>query len=161
GTAWRETARMTANRTFDQKPWPLSRIARRMTHSFLRSHGLKGSERRVMLPRGLADCSAHHHLEDLVVAEAGRPRSGDVLIGDLVGVLGDLVDQRVQRLGKSCIVERGTALSARRLTVSFEDPGDQRFPRLRNIRHAILPPTPSNRRSVAKGSGVPALCIGR
>src|SRR5262249_15218512 len=142
GTGWRETARMTTNRTFDQKPWPLSRIARRMTHSFLLCHGLKGTEPCVILPCGLANCSAHHDLEDLVLAEAECPRSGDVLIGDLVGVLGDFVDQRAQRLGKPCVGKHGTALGARRLAVSFEDPRYQRLARLRNIRHVILPPAP-------------------
>src|SRR4029450_10406076 len=112
GTGWRETARMSANRTFVPKPWPLSRIARRMVTPSAR--GIEGRERRVVLPRGLADRRAHHDLEDLVLAEARCPRRGDVLVGDLVGVLGDLVDQRAQRLGKPCVVERGAALGVRR-----------------------------------------------
>src|SRR5262249_8923608 len=136
GTGWRETARINANRTFDQKPWPLSRIARRI--SPLLGRGLKGRERFVVLAAGLAGWSANHRLEDLVLAEAGCPRSGDVLISDMVGVLGDFVDQSVQRLAKPCVVIRGTALGARCLAVSFQDPRDQRLSRLRNIRHAIF-----------------------
>jgi hypothetical protein len=77
------------------------------------ARGIEGRERRVVLPRGLADRRAHHDLEDLVLAEARCPRRGDVLVGDLVGVLGDLVDQRAQRLGKPCVVERGAALGVR------------------------------------------------
>src|SRR6516225_7084381 len=100
---------MIANRAFVPKPWPLSRIARRI--SPLLRRGLEGRERFVVLSAGLADCGAHHHLEDLILAEARCPRNGDVLIGDLVGVLRDLVDQRAQWLGKTCVVERGTALS--------------------------------------------------
>src|SRR5262249_16192026 len=148
-TGWRDTARMSANRAFVPKPWPLSRIARRI--SPLLRRGLKGGERFVVLPAGLADCSAHHHLENLGLAKAGCTRRAEVLICDLVGVLGDLVDQRVQRLGKPCVVERGTALGARRLAVSFEDPRDQRLARLRNIRHAMLPPTPQPRGRTTRG----------
>ena len=36
---------------------------------------------------------------------------------------------------QACVVERGTALGARHLAIPFEDPRDQRFARLRNIRH--------------------------
>jgi hypothetical protein len=39
------------------------------------SRGLEGRERRVVLPRGLADRGAHHDLEDLVLAET-TSRSG-------------------------------------------------------------------------------------
>src|ERR1700722_3292744 len=97
-TGWRNTARMSANRVFVPKPWPLSRIPRRI--SSLLGRGLEGPERCVVLPAGLADGGAHYHLEDLVLAEAGCSRSGDVLISYLVGVFGDLVDQHVQRFGK-------------------------------------------------------------
>ena len=54
----------------------------------------------------------------------------------LWAVLGDLVDRRFQRLGKPCVVKRGAALGVRSTAVSFEDPRDQRFARLRDIRHA-------------------------
>ena len=80
-----------------------------------------------MLPRRLADCGAHNDFEDLVLTQAGCLRSGHVLVSDPVGLLGDFVDQRIQRLGESCMVERGTALGARRRAVSFEDPRDQRL----------------------------------
>src|SRR5262245_19368927 len=35
GTGWRETVRTGANKTFDPKPWPLLRIARRVLGGFL------------------------------------------------------------------------------------------------------------------------------
>src|SRR6266508_3848530 len=145
GTGWRETARMSAKSTFAPKPWPLSRIVRRMLIPF--SCGVEGSERRVVLPRGLADCRAHHDLEDLVLAEARCPCCGDVVVGDLVGVLGDLVDQRAQRLGEPCVVERGAALGVRRPAVSFFYPRDQRFACLCDIRHAVLPSSYSLKRA--------------
>src|SRR6266540_4387644 len=147
GTGWRETARMSAKSTFAPKPWPLSRIVRRMLIPFGR--GVEGSERRVVLPRGLADCRAHHDLEDLVLAEARCPCCGDVVVGDLVGVLGDLVDQRAQRLGEPCVVERGAALGVRRPAVSFFYPRDQRFACLCDIRHAVLPSSYSLKRATA------------
>src|SRR5574341_299846 len=108
GTGRREATRMNANRSFVQKPWPLSRIARRMLTSFGR--GLQGSERRIVLPRGLADGGTHHELEYLVLARPRCPRSGDVLVGDFGGVLCHRVDQHAQRLGEPCVIERGAAL---------------------------------------------------
>src|SRR5215813_14931859 len=99
-TGWRDTARINANRAFLPKPWPLSRIVRRIS-SLLR-RGRKRRERLLVLAARLADCSAHHHLEDLVLAQARCPRSSEVLIRDPVGVPGDLADQLAQRLGKPC-----------------------------------------------------------
>ena len=45
-----------------------------------------------MLPSGLADRRAHHQLENLVLAEAGLPGCGDVVIGHL----GNLVDPNTE-----------------------------------------------------------------
>jgi len=45
----------------------------------------------------------HHDLKDLVLAEARCPRRGDIFVGDLMGVLGDLVDQRAQRLSSPAL----------------------------------------------------------
>src|SRR5262245_16028296 len=120
GTGWRVTVRMNANRAFAAKPWPLSRIARRMLTLLLR-RSFEGRDRRVVLPRRLADRGAHHDLEDLVLGEAGFARRSDVLVGDLVSVLGNLVDQTAQRRGEPCVVERRAALSQRRPPVAFED----------------------------------------
>src|SRR5262249_26605196 len=108
-TGWRDTARINANKAFLPRPWPLSRIGRRIS-SLLR-RGRKRRERLLVLAARLADCSANHHLEDLVLAEAGCPRSSDVVIGDTVGVFGNLVDQLIHRRGKPCIVKRATTLS--------------------------------------------------
>ena len=60
--------------------------------SLLPGRGLKGRKCRVVLPSGLADSGAHHDLEDLVLAEARCPRGGDVLVGDPIGMLRNLVD---------------------------------------------------------------------
>src|SRR5262249_33805907 len=133
GTGWRETARTNANSAFVAKPWALSRIARRMLTPLDR--GFEGRDRRIVLPCGLANRGAHHDLEDLVLAEARCPRRGDVLVGDLGGLPGDLADQGARRLGEPRIVERGAAQDARRMAVSLEDPRDQRLARLRDIRH--------------------------
>jgi hypothetical protein len=62
------------------------------------------------LPRSLAERGADNNLENLVLAEARCPRRGNVRIGDPVGVPGDLLDQRAQRLGNPRVVKRGTAL---------------------------------------------------
>src|SRR5262245_15050727 len=129
---------MSANRAFVPRPWPLSRIARRIVTPL--GPGLQGPERLVVLSAGLADRGAHHHLEDLVIAEAGCFHSGYVLVGDPVGVFGDLIDQLFQRRGKLCVVEGGTALDARRLSLSFEDPRDQCCAPLCDIRHGFSPP---------------------
>src|SRR5262245_9339471 len=101
---------MSANRALAPKPWPLSRIARRMLA--LTPCSLQGHERLFVLPGGLADRGAHHYLEGLVLAEARAAGGGDVRVGDLARVLGDLADQRVQRLGESRVVERRTTLGA-------------------------------------------------
>jgi hypothetical protein len=74
------------------------------------SRGLEGIERRVVLPRGLADRGTHHDLENLVLAEARCCHCSDVLVGDRVSALGDFVDQCPERLGESGIVERRAAL---------------------------------------------------
>src|SRR5438128_917957 len=50
-----------------------------------------------------------------------------VCIGDLVGPPGDLVDQRPQRFGEPCVVERCATVSVRCPAASFEDSRDQRF----------------------------------
>jgi hypothetical protein len=45
-------------------------IGSRGAYSIILGRSLEGRERRVVLPRGLADRSADHDLEDLVLAEA-------------------------------------------------------------------------------------------
>jgi len=52
---------------------------------------------------------------------------GDVVVGDLAGVLGDLIDQRSQRLGKPRVVERGMVLGVRRPAFASKNPRDQRL----------------------------------
>src|SRR5262245_2529976 len=138
GTGWRLTTRMNANRAFAPRPWPLSRIARRML--VLPGRSFEGRDRRVVLPCRLADRGAHHDLEYLVLGEAGFPRRSDVLVGDLVGVLGDLVDQGARRRGEPRIVERGAPLSPRRPPVAFEEAREQRSAHLRDVRHAVPSP---------------------
>src|SRR5262249_24372672 len=135
GTGWRLTARMNANRAFAPRPWPLSRIPRRML--VLPGRSFEERDRRVVLPWRLADRGAHHDLEDLVLGEAGFSRRSHVLVGDLVGVLGDLVDETAQRRGEPCVVERGAALSQRRPPVTFEDAGEQCAARSRDVRHTV------------------------
>src|SRR5262245_33676707 len=104
---------------------------------FLFGRGLEAASA-ISYCRVLTDRRAHHELEDLILTGARRPRRGDVLVGDLVGVLGDLVVQHRQRLSEACVVKRGAAQSAGRPAVSFEDPRDQRLAstwrRLRKIR---------------------------
>src|SRR5262245_5008297 len=97
----------------------------------------EGRNRRNVLSCGLADRGADHDLEDLVLAEAGFLRRSDVLVGDLIGVLGDLVDQRPQRIRDPFVVERGAALLARCAAVSFEDPRDESAAPLLDVRHAV------------------------
>jgi hypothetical protein len=60
--------------------------------------GLNSCECRFVLPCGLADRSADDKLEDLVFGEAGRSNGRDILVGDLVGVPDDLLDQSTHRL---------------------------------------------------------------
>src|SRR5262249_31281148 len=102
-TGWRETARISAKRTFVVKLWPLSRIARRM----LGPSGccLNSCECRLVLPRGLADRRADYELEDLVFGEAGDSNGRDIIVRDLVGVPGNLLDHLTHRLWQSCVVE--------------------------------------------------------
>src|SRR5262249_58462310 len=116
-TGWRETARMSANRAFVVKPWPLSRIARRMLTPS--GCGLKGCQCRLVLPRSLADRGANYELVDLVFGEAGLPNGCDIFVSDLAGVLGHLVDHRNERLWESGIGEGGAALGGRRLAGSI------------------------------------------
>jgi hypothetical protein len=54
--------------------------------------GVKGRKRSVVLPRGLTDRRANHDLKNLVLAKARCTRRNNILIGDLVGVVHDLVD---------------------------------------------------------------------
>src|ERR1051326_4421294 len=111
--------------------------------STLLGRSFEGRNGRIVLPRRLANRGAHHDLEDLVLAEAGFSRCRDVFVGDLVSVLGYLVDQSTQRLAEPCVVERGAALSERRLAVSFEDPREQRSTPLGDIRHSVPAKLPS------------------
>src|SRR5215470_13238236 len=104
--------------------------------STLPRRSFEGRNGPLVLPRGLADRGAHHDLEDLVLAEAGFPGRRDVFVGDLVSVPGHLVDQTAQRLAEPRVVERGAALSERRLAVAIENPREQRSAPLRDVRHS-------------------------
>jgi hypothetical protein len=42
----------------------------RVALSLLLSRRVEGSESRVVLPSGTADCSRYHHLKDLILAQA-------------------------------------------------------------------------------------------
>src|SRR5258708_37319326 len=96
-----------------------------MLTPFFASHGLSQSlERRLILPRGLTDGGAYHDLEDLILALARRLDFGDVLVGDPCRLLGNLLDQRAQRLGEPCVIECSATRGARRPAVSVADPGD-------------------------------------
>src|SRR4029453_4465743 len=124
---------MKAKNAFILKLWPLSRIASRMFVPF--RCGLEGRARGVVLTGGLADRGAHNELEYLVCAEARSLCGGDVRVGNLVGVLGNLVDQRRYGPGEPCVIDRGTALYGRRRAVAFEYPRDQHFAGLRDVSH--------------------------
>jgi len=52
----------------------------------------------------LPDRGAHHDLKDLVFTEARRPHGGDVLVGDLIGMPGNLVDERTEGFGEAAVV---------------------------------------------------------
>src|SRR5262245_59013532 len=108
-TGWRETARMSAKKTFVWKRWPLSRIARRILSPS--GCGLNSCECRFVLPCGLSDRGADDEFEDLVFGEAGHSNRGDIVVGDLVGVPRDLLDHAAHRLWQSCVVEGGAAFS--------------------------------------------------
>src|SRR5262249_54798056 len=98
---------ISAKRTFVARLWPLSRIARRMLAS---PHcGLESRERRLVLPCRLANRSTDHDLEDLVFAEAGESNRRDVIVGDVVCLLGNLVDQPAHRPCYSRVVKGGAA----------------------------------------------------
>jgi hypothetical protein len=49
------------------------------------------------------------------------------------------IDERAQRIGMACVIERSTALVKRCLTFSFENPRDQRSACLFNVSHATSP----------------------
>src|SRR5215813_2741231 len=135
-TGWRETARMSAKRAFVVRLWPLSRMARRMLCPS--GCGLNRCECGLVLSRGLADRGADHELEDLVVGEAGHSNRRDIIVGDLVGVLGDLLDHCAQRLWQSRVVEGGAAQVRRGVAASIEDSRYKSLSCLSDIRH--LPP---------------------
>jgi len=99
--------------------------------------GVESRQRSVVLPGGLADRSAHHNLENLVLAEAGCLRGGEVLAGDRVGMSGDLIDDGARRTGEPGVgvIERSVAQGVRRGARSLDDPCGQRFPRLADVRH--------------------------
>src|ERR1700730_3571181 len=82
----------------------------------------QGSERSLILPRGLTYGRTYHELEDLILAEARCLHRGKVLVGDLCRPLSDLAHERVERLRGQCVVERGTPLGSGRPTVSLQDP---------------------------------------
>jgi len=63
--------------------------------------GLNSGKRRLVLPRGLADRGADDELEDLVFGEAGDSNGRDIIVGDSVGVLRDLLGQPAHRLWQS------------------------------------------------------------
>src|SRR3982074_524238 len=82
----------------------------------------QGSERGLILPRGLTYGRTYHELEDLILAEARCLHRGKVLVGDLCRALSDLAHERVERPRGQCVVERGTPLGSGRPTVSLQDP---------------------------------------
>src|SRR5262249_54241465 len=131
-TGWRETARISAKRTLVVKRWPLSRIARRMLGSS--GCGLNSCECRLVLPCGLADRGADDELEDLVFGEAGHSNGRDIIVGDLVGVPGDLLDHAAQRLWQSSCFEGRAALGGRGVAASIQDPRHKRFSCLSDVR---------------------------
>jgi hypothetical protein len=51
-----------------------------------------------VLPHGLPDRPANDDLEELIVAQARGARGGEVLVGDVPGALGDLLDERSEGL---------------------------------------------------------------
>src|SRR5262249_7403791 len=146
----RKTARMSAKRTFVVTLWPLSRIARRMPSPS--GCGLNSRECRLVLPRGLADRGADHELEDLVFGEAGHSNGCDVIVGDLVGVPGDLLDYPAHGLWQSCVVEGGAALVGRGVTASIQDSRYKGFSCLSDVRHLPPPPSRAHTRTVSNPS---------
>ncbi len=98
---------------------------------------LESRERRLVLPGRLADRGANGDLEDLVFAQPRRTSCGDVLVGDLVGPIRQFADQGRQRLVEYRVVERGAPLRVRRLAISFEDPCDDCFASLPDVRHLV------------------------
>jgi hypothetical protein len=56
------------------------------------SCGLDSRERRLVLASGLADRRANHELEDLVFGEAGDSNCRNIIVGDFVRLLGNLLD---------------------------------------------------------------------
>src|SRR5215472_11894006 len=96
-TGCRDSAGVSANRSLVPKVWPRLRIRSRMLSPSPR--GLKRCKCSVIQPSGLPDRGADHDLKDLVLAEARFPRGCDVLVGDLVGMFGNPIDQRTYRFG--------------------------------------------------------------
>ena len=94
-----------------------------MAHFFRRAG--QGRECVGVLAAGLADRGAYHDLEDLVLAEARRTDGDDVLVGHLVCVLGNLLDQRRNGLAEAGIIEGSTAQLGCRFPISFEHAGDE------------------------------------
>src|SRR6185503_16172615 len=136
-TRWPEKSRIIPNMSLVPKPCPLSRIASRISLPPRRC--LEGRERCRMLAHRLSDGATNHQLEDLVLREARRTRRGDVLIGNLVGLPHDLVDQCPQRGEEAHVVERRPSLGARRTPVAVQDLRHQCLARLTDRRHAHPP----------------------
>src|SRR5262245_52472684 len=131
---------MSAKRAFVARLCPLSRIARRMLSPS--GCSLDGSECRLVLTCGLTNRSADKELEDLVFGEACDSNRLDIIVGDLVGVPRDLLDQPAPRLWQSCVAEGGAALVGRRIAASIQDSRHEGFSCLPDIRH--LPPPSSH-----------------
>jgi hypothetical protein len=72
----------------------------------------QGCEGVLILPRGLTHCRTYNELKDLVLTEAGSFHSGDIVVCDLRGELGDFADEPMERLSERRVVERSTSLSA-------------------------------------------------
>ncbi|HYK36385.1 hypothetical protein [Alloacidobacterium sp.] len=101
--------------------------------SLLPERGPKGRKRRIVLPSGLPNRSAHHDLEYLVFAETCTTRGVDVFVRDPTGTSGNLVGQRAKWFGETAVVERCPTLGGRRLTGSFQNSLYQRCSRLSDI----------------------------
>src|SRR5579872_4270948 len=130
-TGRREAIRMSAKRAFVPKPWPLSRIARRMPVT--PNCGREGRKRVLLLSSGLADRRADHQLENLVLAEARFPSCSDIVIGHFVRAQRNFLNQRPHRFYRFDVVERRAPLRARRLTVSLKNPRRQCFARFADV----------------------------
>src|ERR1700742_1028466 len=92
-----------------------------------------------VLAARLTDRSAYHHLEDLVLAEARRTDGDHVLVGHLVCVLGNLLDQGRNGLAEAGILKRSSAQRGWRFALASEHAGDELAMQLRDLNHNSQP----------------------